>query len=98
MDDAIQVSNDGVSVTTGASSAVVAIPNCSNGTKPKYIRIAASAESYIRIGTSGAVATANSVLIQPADAVTMVVSGNTHVAYIQGQGPARVNIIPIDNQ
>ncbi len=97
MSSALSITQTGTTVTTGAASANVAIPNTAGGVPPKYIRIAASAESYVRVGGATVAATANDILVQPADSIILATFGLTHVAYIQGTGPARVNIIPVEN-
>lgn len=96
--EAIHVSATGTTVTTGAASATVAIPNASDGSKPRYIRVAAINESFIKLGPAvGVTATNNDILIQPADSLILAVGGNTHVAYIQGAATGRVNIIPLED-
>ncbi len=96
--DSLHIFAVGTTVTTGAASASVAIPNTSQGTRPYYIRIAATGESFIRLGIgAGTTATGNDVLIQPADSLILSVGGNTHVAYIQGPAAARVNITPLED-
>jgi len=87
----------GSTVTTGAASATVAIPNGSAGVLPRFIRIAATTESYIKLGVAGVTATANDTLVQPADALIIPVpNGVTTVAYIQGTSAGKVNIVPIE--
>ena len=96
--DALQIVASGTTVMTGAASARVTIPNCGNGTAPKYIRVAATTESYVRIGDSSVAATTNDVMVQPADAVILAVSRATNIAYIQGTSVGKVNIVPVENQ
>lgn len=87
----------GLTVTTGASSAQITIPNCANGTLPRFIRIAATTESYVKLGVSGVTATTNDLLIQPADSMILAVPlGITTVAYIQGTSSGKVNVTPLE--
>lgn len=95
--DVITIAVDGTTVTTGAATARVAIPNNSAGTRPLYIRVSASNESYVQIGGATVNATANSLLVQPADCVLLAVGGCTHIAHIQGTAPGRVNITPLED-
>jgi hypothetical protein len=95
-ENVITIAKDGQTVTTGAASANVAIPNNSGG-KPLYIRVAATAESYVQLGGSGVVATANSCLVQPSDSVILAVGGHTNIAYIQGSAAAKVSITPLED-
>lgn len=96
-DHAITIAVDGTTVTTGATTARVAIPNMSSGTKPLYIRVAATADSRVQLGGSTINATANSMLVQPADSVILAVGGHTHIAYIQGSAAATLNITPLED-
>ena len=97
-EDAFIIQADGLTVTTGAASTVVPIPNAANGSRPYYIRVAATVESYIKVGLATTVATTNSMLVQPADCVILAVGGCTHVAYIQGNTVGKVNIQPLEDQ
>lgn len=93
----ISVAAVGFTAATGAASARTAIPVNSAGTLPRYIRIAAINESYIKTGNSTVVATANDTLIQPADCVIMAVNGATNIAYIQGTAVGKINVVPLEN-
>lgn len=97
-DDAINVQAVGKSFTTAAGSASTTIPITSAGTAPRYMRISATTETYVKVGGAAVAATANDILIQPADAVLLNVQGNSFVAYIQGAVPGRVNFIPLEDQ
>lgn len=98
MDDFITVTVVGFSAATGAASASSAIPAASDGNKPRYIRVAARNECYVKIGTSGVAATTNDILVQPADSVILhIPTGITHIAYIQGTAAGLVNVVPLEN-
>ena len=87
----------GLTVTTGAASAQITIPNCANGLPPRFIRVAATTESYVKLGVSGVTATGNDLLIQPADSMILAVPlGVTTVAYIQGTSTGKVNVVPLE--
>lgn len=87
----------GSTQTTGAASARIAIPANSAAENPRYIRVAAINETYVKLGSSTVTATTNDVLIQPADAAVFAVNGATHIAYIQGTAAGKVNVIPLEN-
>lgn len=97
-DDAIRITASGSTQATGAASARVAIPTTAAGTSPRYLRVAAINESYIKVGDSTVVATANDVLVQPADAVILAVQGCTHIAFIQGASVGKVSLVPLEDQ
>jgi hypothetical protein len=90
------ITQTGVTVTTGAASAQLTIPNDSAGNLPRYIRVAATVESYVKIGASPT-ATTNDILIQPADSVILSVNGAVKLAYIQGTSAGKVNVTPLEN-
>ena len=95
---AIVVTAVGFSAVTGAASAATAIPNASSGQAPSYIRVAARNECYVKLGTAGVAATANDILVQPADSVVLAVpKGITQIAYIQGTAAGLVNVVPLEN-
>ena len=88
----------GITVTTGAASAAVNIPVDASGNRPNYLRIASTAESYVKVGIGSPAATINDILVQNADAVILQVPrGATQITYIQGAAAARINITPLDN-
>jgi hypothetical protein len=93
----ITVTTVGKTQTTSGTSARVTIPNNSAGELPRYIRVAATAAAYVKIGDSSVVATTNDILVQPADAVIMSVNAQTNIAYIQDTAAGKVNVLPLEN-
>lgn len=92
----VTITMSGFSAATGAASAATAIPVASDGNLPRYIRVAARNECYVKLGTSSVTATANDILVQPADSVILQVpNGITHIAYIQGTAAGQVNVTPL---
>ena len=95
----MHIVNTGVSAATGAASARSAIPVDASGNRPKYIRVASRNECYVKVGDSSVAATANDILVQPADSLILQVApGHTHIAYIQGTAAGQVNVVPLENQ
>ena len=86
----------GALVTSGGTSAEVAIPNSTDGATAKYIRIAALAAAHVKPVLTGTAATTNDILVQPGDAVFMNVQGFTHIAYIQNASGAKIVITPLE--
>lgn len=94
----IVATTTGTTVTTGASSASITIPNTSAGSKPRFVRVAATVESYVKIGVAGVTATTNDILVQPADAAILSIpDGITTIAYIQGATSGKVNVLPLES-
>jgi len=97
-EDAIAVVKTGNIISFGAASANVAVPTDSSGTLPKYIRIAANAACYVKIGPSGVTAAAGDVLVQPADAVILKVMNQAFIAAIQVSAAGTVQISPLEDR
>lgn len=98
MDDFITCTAVGTTLTTGAASTSATIPSASSGEIPRYIRVAATQACYVKLGTAAATATANDILVQPADAVVLhVPQGVTKVAAIQDTAAGKCNIVPLEN-
>lgn len=95
--DYLNVQATGIQVTTGAASAQTALPNNSNGTKPKFVRLQALANCYVRAGQTGVVATVNDLLLSPNEAVILNVTGCGFIAAIQETAAAKFNITPLDD-
>lgn len=89
----------GVNIATSAASANSALPTAQSGEIPRYIRIAASVAAHVRLGTGvGTTALVTDMMVQPGDAVTVVVPrGLTYVAAIQDTAAGTVNIVPLED-
>lgn len=98
MDDFITVTKTGSNITTSGTSASIAIPTASSGEIPRYVRLAATAAAYVKLGTSGVTATAGDLMVQPGDAVTVAVPrGLTNIAAIQDSTAGKVNVVPLED-
>ena len=99
LEDAIGVAAIGAIITTSGTSDKVAVTNDASGTKPKYVRIAATAAAYVKLGIGTSItAAAGAMLVQPGDAVVVKLSHNTHVAAIQVTAAGVVQITPLEDQ
>lgn len=97
-DDAISVVKTGAIIAFTGTSANVAIPTDSSGTAPKYIRVAANAACYVKIGPAGVTAAAGDLLVQPADAVILKVHNQAYIAAIQVSAAGTMQISPIEDR
>jgi len=96
--NALQVSATGVSITTSGTSANGNVPNDSSGTKPRYVRVAATAAAYVRIGSGAQTAVTTDMLVQPGDAVILMCpAGTPNVGAIQVSVAGIVNVTPIES-
>ena len=85
-------------VKTGANITTVAIPTNSAGVFPNFVRISASAAAYVKLAVSGAVAVAGDVIVQPGDALILVVpAGVTSIAALQVAAAGIVQVSPLEN-
>jgi LysM repeat protein len=88
----------GVNIATSAASANSPLPTASSSEIPRYVRISASVAAHVRLGVAGAVALATDMMVQPGDAITVVVPrGITTVAAIQDSAAGTVNIVPLED-
>jgi len=95
-----QIFNTGATITTGAASANVVIPKTSANASdlPKYVRVAATAACYVKIGDASVAAAAGDVLVQPGDAITLCVGRNPRIAAIQVTAAGICQISPLEDQ
>lgn len=96
-DEAIQIQASGSTLTTSATSASVAIPLTSSGTKPNYVRIQVTNYQFIKFGNSAVTATSNDILVSPNESELYKVNGNTHVAVIQQAAAGLFNVTPLED-
>jgi hypothetical protein len=94
-----QVAATGAQIATGAASANVNVPLDSAGTKPKYVRLAATAACYVRIGDGAQTAVNTDMLIQPGDsAILKCPQGTTpNVGALQVAAAGILVITPLEN-
>jgi hypothetical protein len=97
MDEFITVAVTGAQIATTATSAGTTIPLASDGTVPRFIRVAATAPASVRIGVGAQTAVVTDLQVQPGDAVTMSTNGRTHIAAIQVTAAGIVQISPLEN-
>jgi len=97
-DDAISVVKTGAIIAFTGTSANVAIPQDSSNSAPKYIRVAANAACYVKIGPAGVTAAAGDLLVQPADAVILKVHNQAYIAAIQVSAAGTMQISPIEDR
>ena len=97
-DDFITVTTTGAVVTSSTTSAQVAIPNCSSGEKPRFIRIASTASASVKLGKTTVTATTADLQVQPGDAVLLQVPlGLDVIAVIQVISAGQVQISALEN-
>ena len=89
----------GSTVTSGASSANVAIPNNSNGTTARAVILtgAVAGAVHVKLGIDNTIAaTANDLLIGTTP-VVISTRGASFIAYIQEATAAKLNIAPVED-
>jgi len=97
IEDAITVAAPGATIATSAASASVAIPNASNGARPRWVRIASTLDAWVRLGIGAPTAAAGDLIVNPASPVLLNVNGFTHVAALQVAAAGTVVITPLDD-
>lgn len=97
MDDAVRVFNVGTQVTTGGASSATAIPTLLGGGAPKYVRLQALANCYVKPGLANVTCTVNDILLSPNEALYLYVAGFTHIGALQESVGAKFNITPLED-
>lgn len=98
MDSFITVVKTGVSVSATSTSSGGTLPTAQSGEIPRYMRIAATSPSCVKIGVGAQTATTGDLQIQQGDAVTLSIPrGMTHYAVITVTGTANVQISPLED-
>lgn len=86
-----------VSATTGAASAVLALPNCADGTRAKWVWVSTVAGScYAKPSLSGGTAVAGACPVITTAPIILNVSGYTHLAHIQITGAQTLVVSPLE--
>ena len=96
IDDAVTVNAGGTQVTSGAASAVAAIPNDAAGIRARVVRLQSTGNAYVRPGFSGTTCTVNDILLSPNESLILNVKPFTHIAYLQETASAKINITPLE--
>ena len=98
MDDFITVVKTGISVAATATSSGGTLPTAQSGEVPRFIRIAATAPSCVKIGVGAQTATLGDLQVQQGDAVTLAVPrGMTNYAVITVTGTAVVQLSALED-
>jgi hypothetical protein len=88
----------GVNIATSATSANASLPTAQSGEVPRYVRVTATVAAHVKIGTAGVAAVAADLMVQPGDAVILVVPrGVTTIAAIQDTAAGNVNVVPLED-
>lgn len=96
--DIITVSATGQRVTTTIStSAGNTIPNTSAGTKPRFVRFAATGNCYIRMGIGAQTAVTTDVLLQAGAPLILAAQGSTHYAVIDDGVSVKLTATPLED-
>lgn len=92
----IHATQNGKSVTAGASSANTTLPVEADGLT-RLCRVTVSGRCYIKFGVAGVtVSSADGILMVPQQSEVFAVTGVTHIAYIDGpDAGAVVNLVPV---
>lgn len=95
----ITVTTTGVTLASGAASTGSLLPVMSSGERPRFIRIAATQPSCVRIGAGAQTALTTDLQVQPGDAVILMVpTGVTNIACIAATATAGiVQVSPCEN-
>jgi hypothetical protein len=97
--NSLKIVKDGLSLTTGATSARIALPTNAAGQVATIVRVScpnSAHYAFVLPGNSTVNATTASVAIGNVSEVVLDVTGCTHIAHIQGSAAAIVNVSPVE--
>ncbi len=97
--EAITYSGGGTQVTSGASSANVAIPTTASGKTARFVAVqtVGATFAYVKFGPTNTVAaSANDFPISSNELRIFDVAGQSFMAYVQETAGAKINLCPIE--
>jgi hypothetical protein len=94
--DFMSVNATGVQVTSGGTSARVAIPNNAAGKQAKHVRLQCTGNVYVRPGDASVTCTVNDILLSPNNDVFLDTANFSNIAYLQETAAAKINITPLE--
>lgn len=93
----LSVAGTPVSATTGASSAVLALPNAADGTDARFVWVQTVAGScYVMPSLSGGSVSAGAGIVITTAPIILNVRGFTHLAHIQITGAQTLVVVPLE--
>lgn len=93
--DGLAVSAVGATVTSGAGSASVAVPNNSTGGRAKLVRVSATGNLYVKFSVGAATCTTNDVMLTTTPEYVCCQNYDT-ISYLQEAVAAKLNITPLE--
>lgn len=94
--EAVKIVAAGSTVTTGAASADVALPNGSTGAKVRFYRfVTLAGGAHVKVGASGGSATTSDTLITTT-ATVLDCGGCTNYQHIQATAAQTLNVMPVE--
>lgn len=86
-----------VSATTGAASALLALPNCADGTDARWVYVATVAGScYVMPALAGGAVVAGAGFPVTTAGVVLNVQSYTQIAHIQITGAQTLVVVPLE--
>lgn len=95
-DDAYQVAATGVTVVCSSSSQSVTIPNTSNGSRARFVRLMVTGNAYVKFSSGAGTATTNDMLLSPNFDVIVSCRQFDTISYIQESAGPKLNILPLE--
>lgn len=94
--DFVAVTKTGLNLATSGTSANGTIPVDSGGSTARFIRVASTAASYIRIGSGVQTAVNTDLLVQPGDSIVLSTNGCNNIAALQVTAAGIVIVTPLE--
>ena len=92
----MKITTEGTGGTTAGTSATIAIPNNSAGSKANKVLISVGGLTYVLPGPSGATATTSSIIVDSGSPLVLDVQAPTHIAHLQSTARQPLTATPIE--
>lgn len=87
----------GIRLASSGTSSGAALPVGLAGDVPRLIRVTATADAHVRIGSGAQTALNTDAMVQPGYGVVVTTNGATHIAVIQASSAGIVQVSPLEN-
>lgn len=95
---AVSIAAAGVATGLTSSSANLALPTCSDGKKPRYIRVATNGTIHVRLGVDNTVTAATTdTLVNVSEPLIMNAAGFSYIAGIADSGTPSLQVSALDD-
>ena len=93
----MSINKTGAQWATSAVSAGGALPTDSSGAPARFVRIAVTTDTWVRIGTGAQTAVVGDLLVTPGSPVVLVTGNQSNIAGLMVSVAGVMQVSPLDN-